>query len=58
MQNKAQYDLDRQTAKISAWVSGNIGKCKFLTRKNILPEKNFLENVATIKWFEYSLLGS
>ena len=25
-QNKAQYDLDRKTAKISALFSGNLGK--------------------------------
>ena len=27
-QNKAQYDLDRQTAKISALSSGNVSKYK------------------------------
>ena len=30
-QNKLQYDLDRQTDKISALSSGNVGKCEFLT---------------------------
>ena len=30
-QNKAQYDLDRQTAKISFLSSGNISKYEFLT---------------------------
>ena len=38
-QNEPQYDLDRQTAKISALSSGNIGKYEFLTGKNVLPEK-------------------
>ena len=38
-QTKAQYNSDRQTAKISA-----------------LPEKDLLENVDTMKRFEYSLL--
>ena len=28
-QNKAQYDLDRQTAKISALSSGDISKYEF-----------------------------
>ena len=28
-QNKLQYDLDRQTAKISALSSGNISKYEF-----------------------------
>ena len=30
-QNKIQYDLDRETAKISALSSGNVSKYKFLT---------------------------
>ena len=29
-QNKAQYNLDRQTAKISALSSGNVSKYEFL----------------------------
>ena len=32
-QNKAQFDLDRQTAKISALSSRNISKYEFLTGK-------------------------
>ena len=39
-QNKAQYDLDRQTAKISTLSSGNVSKHKFLTSKDVLPEKD------------------
>ena len=35
-QNKAQYDLDRQTAMISAFSSGNVSKYKFLTGKDVL----------------------
>ena len=38
-QNKAQYNLDRQTTKISALSSGNVIKSKFLTSKDVLPEK-------------------
>ena len=34
-QNKAQYDLDRQTAKISALSSGNVSKYEFLTGKDV-----------------------
>ena len=30
-QNKAQYDLDRKTAKISALSSGDLDKYEFLT---------------------------
>ena len=37
-ENKAQYNLDRQTAKISALASGNVGKYEFLTDKDVLPE--------------------
>ena len=52
-QDKAQYNLGRQTAGIQALSSGNIGKNDFLTG-NILPEKGLLEKAATIKRFEYS----
>ena len=41
-QCKAQYDLDRQTAKISALSSGNVAKFEFLTDKDVLPEKTLL----------------
>ena len=34
-QNKAQYDLDRQTAKISALLSKHLSKYEFLTAKEI-----------------------
>ena len=32
-QNKAQYNLDRKTAKISTFSSGNVSKYEFLTGK-------------------------
>ena len=38
-QNKAQYNLDRQTAKISALSSGNAIKYEFLTGKDDSPKK-------------------
>ena len=44
-QNKAQYDLDTQIARILAWSSGNLEKYQFLTGKNVLLEKDLLENV-------------
>ena len=53
---KAQYNLDRQTAKISALSSGNLRKYEFLTGKDVLPENNLLEKVTTIKRLEYSPL--
>ena len=55
-QNNAQSDLDRPTVKISALSSGNASKYKFLTGKDVLPEKHLLEKSATIKRFGYSLL--
>ena len=56
-QNKAQYNLDRQTAKSSALLSGNVSINKFSTRKDVLPEEKLLEKAAAIKRFEYSPLG-
>ena len=53
-QNKAQYDLDRQTAKSSALSSVNVSKYEFLTDKDVLPGKDFLEKAATMIKFEYS----
>ena len=34
-QNKAQYNLDRQTVNISALSSGNVRKYEFLTGKDV-----------------------
>ena len=48
MQSKPQYNIDRQTTKISALSSGNVNKFEFLTGKNVLPEKDWLEKVVTI----------
>ena len=52
-QNKAQSDLDRQTAKISALSSGNVSKYEFLTGKDVLPEKGLLEQTIELKRFQY-----
>ena len=56
-QNKAQHNLDRKTAKISALSSGAVSKYEFLTGKDVLPEKDLLEKAATMKRFEYSPLS-
>ena len=56
-QNKDQYNLGRQTGKMSAFSSVYASKYEFSTGKNILPEKDLLEKVAAIKRFEYSPLG-
>ena len=42
-QNKAQYNLHRQTAKISALSSVNFSKYEFLTGKYVSPEKDMLK---------------
>ena len=34
-QNKAHYNLDWQTAKISALLSGNVSKYEYLTGKDV-----------------------
>ena len=56
-QNKAQYNLDKQTIKISAISSANVSKYEFLTSKDVLHEKDLLEKAAKMKRFEHSLLG-
>ena len=56
-QNKVQFILNRQTAKISALPSGNVSKYEFFTGKDVLPEQILLEYATTIKIFEYSFLG-
>ena len=56
-QNKAQYILDRQSAKIYALSSGNVSTYELLTGKDVLPEKDLLERAAALKRFQYSPLG-
>ena len=57
-QNKSEFNLDRQTAKISPLSSGkgNVTKYQFSTGKDVLPEKVLLEEAVTMKRVEYSLL--
>ena len=49
--------MDRKTTKISALSLGNVHKHEFLTGKDVLPEFDSLGKAATIKRFEYFLLG-
>ena len=56
-QSKGQYDLDKQTARISALSSRNVSKHEILTGKDVLPENDVLEKAATMKIFKYSPLG-
>ena len=39
-QNKAHYSLDKQTAKVSALLLGNISKYEYLIGKDISPRKD------------------
>ena len=41
-QIKAQYNLDKQIAKILALSSGNVSKYEFLTGRDLWPEKDLL----------------
>ena len=34
---KLQYDINREAAKISAFSSGKINKCEYLTGEKVLP---------------------
>ena len=56
-QNKPQYDLDKQGAKILALSPRKVSKHKVLTVKDVLSEKNFQEKSAKFKRFEYCPLG-
>ena len=51
--NKAQYDLDRQAAKISALSSGELEKYEYLTGENL----GYKSDVVQKAKFEYSPLG-
>ena len=54
MQDEAQYNLDRKTAKISALSSKNLDKYEYLTREGLCLKPNTIEQAR----FEYSPLGS
>ena len=52
-QNEAQYDLDRETAKISALSSNNLDKYEYLTGEDLGLKPSIVEQAK----FEYSPLG-
>ena len=54
-QNKAQYYLDRKTAKISVLSSENISKFEFLIGKDVLPKKICLKKLQQWKDFNIHL---
>ena len=51
--NERQYDLDRINAEISAYSSGDLPKCEYLTKKDLEYKPDALEKVK----FEYSPIG-
>ena len=53
IQNEAQYDLDRKTAKISALSSNNFNKYGHLTGEDLGLKPSTIEQAK----FEYSPLG-
>ena len=52
-QNKSEYDLDRETAKISALSSKNLDKYKLLTGEDLDLKPSIVEQAK----FEYSPLA-
>ena len=52
--NKAQYNLDRQNAEISAYSDGNLNKYEYLTNKDLGYKRDALQQAR----FEYSPLGN
>ena len=52
-QNEAQYDLDREGAKISALPSNNLDKYEYLTGEDLGLKPGTVEQAK----FEYSPLG-
>ena len=52
---KLQYDINREAAKISALSSGKIHKYQYLTGENMLPSSN--QQIIEQARFTYSPLG-
>ena len=52
-QNKAQHDIEKQTARIFTAKSRNISKYEFLTSEDVLSEKDLLVKAAITKRFKY-----
>ena len=51
--NKAQYELDREAAKISALLSGELEKYEYLTGEDLGYKPDVIQRAK----FEYSPLG-
>ena len=59
MQNKAQYDLDRKAAKISALSSNNLDKYEYLTGEDLGLKPSLLNklNLSILHWVKFLLKG-
>ena len=53
---KIQYDINREAAKISTWSSGKIHKYESLTGEDILPSNQ--QQIMKQARFTYSSLGN
>ena len=53
MNEKLQYDINREDAKISAWPSGKINQYEYLTGEEILPS-NQKQIIEQAKFFLFS----
>ena len=54
-EEKIQFDINREAAKISAESSGKINKCEYLTGEEILPSNQ--QQIIEQATFTYSPLG-
>ena len=52
---KLQYNINREAAKISALLSGKLHKCEYLTGEDILPSMQ--QQIIEQTKFTYSPLG-
>ena len=57
---RLQYDINKEAAKISALLSGKLDKCEYLTSKEILPsnQKKKKKKKKEQAKFAYSPLGN
>ena len=53
--NQAQYDLDRQNAKISALSSGELNKYEYLTGEDLGYKPDVVQKVKTVRYKIYWL---
>ena len=57
MQNEAQYDLDRKSAKISALSSNNLDKYEYLTGEDLGLKPLKKLNLSILHWVKVLIKG-